>query len=218
MKNSIENIGRAAAAGAIAFGLAGCGSKDKEVQEAVKATVDAQEKFESEVEAAVSTRTAELGIAEQGKGEVFTPTPRTETTQTVTQEDQEEVNTEEELRITLDEFGQETRYDDRFPTNGMIWDQSYNAGEIFVANAFAIHDHDFRSQEGCVVAYYQAPEKGGRIRFTGWDGMGFELNAESDISLNQAIGAMRETLTRAHECDVEDIQFHELIPHGDAVK
>ncbi len=215
MKNSIETIGRVAAASAIAAGLAGCDGTEKEVQEAVQATVNAQEKLDKEVDSAVSTRIAELGIAEQGKGEVFTPTLRTETTETTAQE---EVNTEEELRITLDEFGQETRYDDRFPVDGMIWDQSYNAGEIFVANAVGIHDHDFKSQEGCVVAYYQAPEEGGRIRFTGWNGMGFELNAESDISLNQAIGVMRETLTRAHECGVEDIQFHELVPHGDAVK
>jgi hypothetical protein len=77
MNKSMENFGRVAVASAIAVGLAGCGSKEKEVKEAVQATVKAQEKFESEVEAAVSTRTAELGIAEQGEGEVFTPTPRT---------------------------------------------------------------------------------------------------------------------------------------------
>jgi hypothetical protein len=115
----------------------------------------------------------------------------------------------------LDDFGRKVRYDDRFPVNGQIWDQSYNAGEIFVANMYAVHDHDFKSQQNCVVAYFMGP---GRIRFTAWDGQAFELNANSGISLNQAIAAMRETLIRAHGCQAANIQYHQVILQGDAVK
>lgn len=130
----------------------------------------------------------------------------------------EEVNTSEPLEMTLDEFGVATRYDDRFTLGGQIWDQSYFEGEIFVANMYATHDHDFKSQEGCVVVYYRAPEGGSRIRFTGWNGQGFELNANSGISLNQAIAAMRETLVRAHGCEADEVQYHQAIRHGDPVK
>lgn len=134
-------------------------------------------------------------------------------------ENDSEVDTSEPLEMTLDEFGGRTRYDDRFPLGeGMIWDQSYFAGEIFVANGYAFHDHEFKSQEGCVVVYYKALEGGGRIRFIGWDGMGFELNTNSGVSLNQAIAAMRETLVRAHGCNPDEIQYHRAVRHGDPVK
>jgi len=130
-----------------------------------------------------------------------------------------EVNINEPLNGTLDDFGNATRYDDRFPLGGgMIWDQSYNTGEIFVSNMYAAHDHDFKSQNGCVIVYHQAPSGGSRIRFTAWDGMGFELNADSGYSLSQAIAAMRETLVRAHGCSPDSIQYHETTIHGDPVK
>lgn len=128
------------------------------------------------------------------------------------------VDTNETLNITLDEFGRIARYDDRFPTNGMIWDQSYAPGEIFVANLFAAHDQTFKSQNGCVILYYQAPSSGGRIRFTGWDGMGFELDSNSGIALGQAVAAMRETLVRAHGCKSTGIQFHQVSQYGTAIK
>jgi len=130
----------------------------------------------------------------------------------------EEVNVNEPIKGTLDDFGVATRYDDRFTLKGEIWDQSYNEDEIFVANGFAFHDNGFVSQNGCVVMYYKAPSGGGRIRFTGWDGMGFELDADSGISLNQAIAAMHETLVRAHGCNPENIQYHEVVHYGDPIK
>jgi hypothetical protein len=129
-----------------------------------------------------------------------------------------EIQFDEPLQITLDDFGSKVFYDDRFPRDGQIWDQSYWEGWILVLNAYAIHDHDFVSQNGCVVAYYQAPAEGERIRFTGWDGMAFELAPDSGITLNQAIATMRETLIRAHGCNPEAIQYHELFRHGDPVK
>ncbi len=131
--------------------------------------------------------------------------------------DKLKVNYNEPLIGTLDDFGSKVRYDDRFPLDGMIWDQSYQQGEILVGNAYAIHDHNFKSQKGCVVFYYKAPSVGGRVRFTGWNGQAFEFDAGT-ITLNQAIAAMRETLIRAHECDPKEIQYHELVRYGDPVK
>jgi len=128
-----------------------------------------------------------------------------------------EVNTNEPLNGTLDDFGVLTRYDDRFPNDGMIWDQSYNPGEITVGNMWATHDNGFVSQESCVVVYYIAPENGGRIRYTAWNGQAFEFDA-GVISLNQAIAAMRVTLVNAHGCNADSIQYHELVRYGDPVK
>lgn len=145
----------------------------------------------------------------------LTPTPgaiQPTAATTVTTTEPEEVRYNEPLTGSLDDFGRIVRYDDRFPPGGMIWDQSYNTGEILVLNAYALHDHEFRSQNGCVVGYFIGP---GRVRFTAFDGQAFELNA-GVISLNQAIAAMRETLTRAHGCLI--IQYHQLIKHGEAIK
>lgn len=145
---------------------------------------------------------------------VLTATAALTATTTLT----ETVELNEPLEMTLDEFGSKVRYDDRFPLNGMIWDQSYFEGEIFVANMFSAHDHTFKSQKGCVVVYFLAAQGGGRIRFTGWDGMGFELDSDSGVTLGQAVAAMRETLVEAHGCKPEKIQYHELFRHGDPVK
>ena len=149
-----------------------------------------------------------------------TPTPEPMATEEPVSEEvvAEGIQFDEPLQMTLDEFGSKVFYDDRFPRDGQIWDQSYWEGWILVLNAYAIHDHDFVSQKGCVVAYYQAPAEGERVRFTGWDGMAFELAPDSGITLNQAIATMRETLIRAHGCDPEAIQYHELFRHGDPVK
>lgn len=127
-----------------------------------------------------------------------------------------ELNLYEELIGTLDDFGGKINYTDRFAINGTILDESLNEGEIIVGNAFSIHDNDFISQDGNVLFYYIAPENGGRVRLTGFDGQFFVFNKNS-IELNQSIAAMRKTLIDAHGATNETIEFHELVRYGDNV-
>jgi hypothetical protein len=146
-----------------------------------------------------------------------TPVPQQPTLQATAIPAQPSVGVDitEALSGSLDDFGVKTRHSDRFALAGTIMDESYNPGEILVGNSYAVHDNGFVSQDGCVAFYYQAPANGGRVRFVGYDGQFFEFDSGT-ITLNQAIAAMRETLTRAHGCT--NIQYHELVRYGDPVK
>lgn len=128
----------------------------------------------------------------------------------------EKINYNEPLKGSLDDFGNATRYSDRFALNGTILDESLNSGEMIFGNAYALHDNGWVG-ESCVVFYYKAGSEGGRVRATGFDGIFFTVDTNK-MTLNQGIASMRQTLINAHACTFEEIKFHELTRYGDPVK
>ena len=117
------------------------------------------------------------------------------------------VDVTEKLVGTLDDFGgliDEFGMWERFSLEGNQIRMELNSGDLWVANANAIHNGSFKSQEGCVLPYGQGP---GEVFLTGWDGIWFVLSSDSELTLNQGIAAMRETLVRAHGCEEDGIQF-----------
>lgn len=121
----------------------------------------------------------------------------------------------EPLKGTLDEFGATVHETTPLSLSGQVYDRGLDEGDIVVLNAYAIHDNGSVYEKN-VLCYYKAPKGGGRVRFTGYDGMVF-LIKKGDNTLNQSVAAMRETLIRAHGANLEEIKFEQLVRYGDKV-